>query len=130
MVNKLKRKIMGNAPFKMKHQGSPFNMFGGVKSSPAKAWWQKMKDFLSKGNAGGDDLVDAEDGIENNARIQQVDGGGNVPQHGPEAHAGGGGGASVGPFGGGFLRGAMGMMGGAGGRGTQGTNSWWQRNRG
>ena len=108
-----------STPFKMKHQGSPFNMFGGTKSSPAKAWWQKMKDFLSKGNAGGDDLVDAEDGIENNARIQQVDGGGgNVPQHGPESHSGGGMGRK---------RGFLGGLFGGGGGGNLGASKWFQR---
>ena len=31
-----------SGPFKMKYQGSPLNMFGGVKSSPVRSWWNRM----------------------------------------------------------------------------------------
>jgi hypothetical protein len=116
-------------PFKMKHQGSPFNMFGGAKSSPAKfGFWRKMKDMFSKGNAGGNDLSEAEDNMGEGIEGLEEDGGeGTVPQHGPESHGRGGGGSGMRGFGGGggFLSGLMG--GGGGGRGS---NSWWQRSRG
>ena len=113
-----------SAPFKMKHQGSPFNMFGGVKSSPAKAWWQKMKDMLSKGNAGGDDLAMEEGLNEDNGRISQTDDSINVPQHGPESHSGGGGGMPGPPVGGSFLSNLFG-----GGGGNRGMSKWFQRGR-
>ena len=115
-----------STPFKMKHQGSPFNMFGGTKSSPAKfGFWRKMKDMFSKGNTGGDDLSGAEgdmgEGLnEDNGRISQTDDSINVPQHGPESHSGGGMGRKRG-----FLGGLFG-----GGGGNLGMSKWFQRGRG
>ena len=112
-----------STPFKMKHQGSPFNMFGGTKSSPAKfGFWRKMKDMFSKGNTGGDDLAmegDMGEGMEEDM------GEGTVPKHGPESHSGGRGGGGL--FGKSFLGG---MMGGIGGGGNLGMGKWFQRGRG
>ena len=98
----------------MKHQGSPFNMFGGAKSSPVKAWWNKLKDMLSKGSSGGDDLAMEEGLNEDNGRISQTDDSVNVPQHGSESHGSGGGGMGRG-----------GLFGGGG----QGMSKWFQRGR-
>jgi hypothetical protein len=107
-----------SAPFKMKHQGSPFNMFGGAKSSPAKfGFWKKMKDMFSRGNAGGDDLAMEEGLNEDNGRISQTDDSVNVPQHGAESHGGGGMGRG---------RGFMGLFGGGGGGGM---SKWFQHGR-
>jgi hypothetical protein len=105
-----------SAPFKMKHQGSPFNMFGGTKSSPAKfGFWKAMKDMFSKGNAGGDDLS----GAEGDMGESLVEGGeGTVPQHGPESHSRGGMGRR---------RGFLGGLFGGGGGGNLGASKWFQR---
>jgi len=111
-----------STPFKMKHQGSPFNMFGGTKSSPAKfGFWRAMKDMFSKGNSGGDDLSGAEGDMGESVE-GLVEGGeeGTVPQHGPESHSRGGMGRG---------RGLMGLFGGGGGGGGFSSSKWFQRGR-
>jgi len=111
-----------NTPFKMKHQGSPFNMFGGTKSSPVKfGFWRAMKDMFSKGNTGGNDLSGDEGDMGESVEGGLVEGGeGTVPQHGPESHSRGGMGRRRG-----FLGGLFG-----GGGGNLGMSKWFQRGRG
>ena len=86
-----------SGPFKMKYtksQGSafpfkenPLKMYGGMKASPVRNWWSKMKDAVSGAAQKGKDAIGGMFGGGGGG-----DSMGGVPSHGPESHRGGGGG--------------------------------------
>ena len=85
-----------SGPFKMKYtksQGSafpfkenPLKMYGGMKASPVRNWWSKMKDAVSGAAQKGKDAIGGMFGGGGGDRL------GGVPSHGPVSHRGGGGG--------------------------------------
>ena len=90
-----------SGPFKMKYtksQGSafpfkenPLKMYGGMKASPVRNWWSKMKDAVSGAAQKGKDAIGGMFGGGGGG-----DSMGGVPSHGPESHRGGGGGGGGG----------------------------------
>ena len=88
-----------SGPFKMKYTGSqksdfpfkgtPLTMYGGMKDSPMRSWWSKVKEKVAGVAAKGKGLLGGVFG----GGSGEVEGGGmnvsTVPQHGPEAHSGG-----------------------------------------
>jgi|TARA_Y100000310_G_scaffold222368_1_gene224078 hypothetical protein len=97
-----------SGPFKMKYtggnksafpfKGEPLKMYGGMKDSPMRSWWSKMKNFASGvatkakgvvGNVfGGGGGQEGDVGQEGGGMSAST-----IPQHGPESHTGGGEGA-------------------------------------
>jgi len=115
-----------NGPFKMKYpksqksafpfKGEPLKMYGGMKNSPMRSWWSKVKEKVAGVAAKGKGLL---------GRVFGGGGGGEgggmsadgVAQHGPEAHSGGGAGMGQAGMG----KGKWGQGGGEGLGTTMGT---------
>ena len=107
-----------SGPFKMKYtksqnsafpfKGEPLKSFGGMKRSPARAWWNKLT-----GMFGGQ---------------RDNDGGGmsvrNIPQGGPESHLEGSGKGMRGDGEGGVIQGIKGLFSGGN---TGADKNWSQR---
>ena len=120
-------------------RGEPLKMYGGMKDSPMRSWWSKVKEKV----AGVAAKVKGAVGSVFGGGGGEAEGGGvssgGVPQHGPEAHSGGGrpgivqgGQGKWGPGGDGRLGTTEGTgdMGGEGGDPTQGGSQKWRGGRG
>jgi len=84
-------------PYKLKYKhsdfpfkGTPLAMYGGMKDSPMRSWWSKVKEKMSGAVAKGKGFLGK---VFGGGGGGEVEGGGvssgGVPQHGPEAHTGG-----------------------------------------
>ena len=88
-----------SGPFKMKYtksqgsafpfKGEPLKMYGGMKDSPMRSWWSKVKEKVAGVAAKGKGLLGKVFGGGGGGEGGGESTGG-VPQHGPEAHSGGG----------------------------------------